>query len=457
MSTKIVELITASVNEEAPIKIEHGNVFNSGYNSELDHLREITKNGQEWILDYQQKLVEETGIENLKIKFNKIFGYFIEINKSQANKVPEYFIRKQTLANAERFNTEELLNYQEKVLRAEEEIINLENRLFNDLCLEILKDASEIQSEAEYVAINDVFSSLAELAATEKYVKPEIISDNEIQIEKGRHPVVEKLVSDFIPNNSNFNNEERFNLLTGPNMSGKSTYLRQNAIIIYLSHIGSYVPASKAKIGLTDRIFTRVGAGDNLSKGESTFMMEMLEAASIIHNASSRSFIIFDELGRGTSTFDGLSLAWAISEHIHDSTKANCIFATHYHELIELAEKLDKAKNYSVAVIENKSSGIVFLHKIISGGASESYGIEVAKLAGIPQNIISRATELLKQLENNKNSNLQLDLFTSYESKIETKVVVPEYIQELKKLDINNLTPIQALNLLENIKSQIHD
>ena len=458
MLNPLIQLINNQITEDPPIKIEQGNVIKEGVNKELDDLRKIAKGGQDWIINYQNILVESTGISTLKIKFNKVFGYFIEVSAGQKNNVPDYFIRKQTLTNTERFTTEKLTEYQEKVLNAEEQIIKLENELFQNICQEVLNYTQEIQEVAETIAKIDVNSSLAELAVENNYCKPEVIEKNCLEIIEGRHPVVEILNDNFIPNDTIFNSENRFVLLSGPNMAGKSTYLRQTALIIYLSHLGSFVPATSAKIGVTDKIFTRVGAGDNLSSGESTFMMEMLEASTILHNATEQSFIILDELGRGTSTFDGLSIAWAITEHLHDKIKARTIFATHYHELIEAVKSLEKAKNYSVAVIENESQGVVFLYKITEGGTDKSYGIEVAKLSGMPDSVLKRAQEILHNLEEKKEkteNQLQMDLFTisSPSSKVEKQESNLE--KNLKNLNINTLSPLEALNLLQKWQKEL--
>ena len=366
---ELEQQLSAMLEDEAPIKIEQGGVFKSGVNKELDEWRSISKGGKDWLLEYQQKLIKETGISTLKIKFNRVFGYFVEVSAGQKENVPDYFIRKQTLTNAERFTTEELMEYQGKVLKAEEEILRIETQMFDSLCEEVVSSAEPLQELADEIAGIDVLSSFAELAVNNKYCKPELVEENILDVEEGRHPVIETLTDQFISNDISLSESMKFILLSGPNMAGKSTYLRQNALIIYLAHIGCFVAASSAKIGLVDQIFTRVGAGDNLSSGESTFMMEMLEASTILHNATERSFIILDELGRGTSTFDGLSLAWAMSEHIHNKLEAKCIFATHYHELIEPVDEMERAKNLSVAVLENESQGVVFLHKIVEGGA----------------------------------------------------------------------------------------
>lgn len=460
--SQLLSILSAYLKDEAPVKIEQGGVICEGVNAELDQWREIAKGGQEWIAKYQQEIAEKSGISTLKIKYNQVFGYFIEISAGQAKNVPDFLIRKQTLTNCERFTTQELIEYQEKVLRAEAEVVRIESALFQDLCKQVLACAPDLQKLADELAKTDVLSSFAELAVEQRYCKPEMCKENVIEIQAGRHPVVETLTSHFIPNDCTFNANTSFQLLTGPNMAGKSTYLRQNALIIYLAHIGCFVPAKSAKIGLRDRIFTRVGAGDNLASGESTFMMEMLEATTILHNATERSFIILDELGRGTSTFDGLSLAWAISEHIHGQIKAPCVFATHYHELVDAVKSLEHAKNFSIAVLENESQGVVFLHKIVEGGADKSYGLEVARLAGVPSSVLSRAKTILHALEEKKEKQekaLQMDLFSFAEPVQKERVIEvvkeSETEKKLKNTDINLLTPLQALNFLEELKQSL--
>ena len=460
MIQTIANKIEEMLEDEAPIKIEQGQVFKSGINPQLDEWREISSGGKKWILDYQEKLIQETGIMTLKIKFNKVFGYFIEVSMGQKNNVPDYFIRKQTLTNAERFSTEELTNYQEKILKAADEILAIEYNMFETLCEEILQDTSVLQDIADEIADIDCLSSFAELAKEKKYCQPEICEENILEIKEGRHPVVENLCQHFIANDLYLDQNTNFLLLSGPNMAGKSTYLRQNALIIYLTHIGCFVPATSAKIGLVDRIFTRVGAGDDLSAGESTFMIEMLEASAILHNATEKSFVILDELGRGTSTFDGLSLAWAMSEYIHDTLKAKCIFATHYHELIRAIDTMKRAKNISVAVLENEKQGVVFLHKIIQGGADKSYGIEVAKLAGVPQDILQRAQVLLENLENKKQQQekaLQMNLFDEPLVKSKKPVLLKKSIveTEIQEMNIDTLSPLEALQFLHDLQKKL--
>ncbi|MCX6745499.1 MAG: DNA mismatch repair protein MutS, partial [Candidatus Parcubacteria bacterium] len=398
---EIIDLIQNSIAEDPPLLITEGNMIADEYNSELDELRKISRSGKDWLKDLQTREIQRSGISSLKVKFNKIFGYYIEVSNSNLDQVPTDYTRKQTLVNAERFVTPELKEYEQKVLGAEEKIIELEQKLFWEIRNEVAKYFEAIQNTAQIIAQLDVLLNFANIALLNNYHKPELNEGEAIEIKNGRHPVIEKLNTEsYVPNDGLFNHtDHQLILLTGPNMSGKSSYLRQTALIILLAQIGSFVPAQSAKIGLTDRIFTRVGASDNLIRGQSTFMVEMQEAANILNNATAKSFIVLDELGRGTSTFDGVSIAWAIVEYIYKNIKAKTLFATHYHELIDLVDKLDKAKNYCVTVKETET-GVVFLRKVIPGGIDRSYGIEVAKLAGLPKPLTDRAYEILEELEN---------------------------------------------------------
>jgi len=398
---EVVDLIQKSIAEDPPLLITEGEMIADEYNSELDELRKISRSGKDWLKDLQTREIQRSGISSLKVKFNKIFGYYIEVSNSNLDQVPTDYTRKQTLVNAERFVTPELKEYEQKVLGAEEKIIELEQKLFWEIRNEVAKHFEAIQNTAQIIAQVDVLLNFSNIALLNNYHKPELNEGEAIEIKNGRHPVIEKLQTEsYVPNDGLFNHtDHQLILLTGPNMSGKSSYLRQTALIILLAQIGSYVPAQSAKIGITDRIFTRVGASDNLIRGQSTFMVEMQEAANILNNATAKSFIVLDELGRGTSTFDGVSIAWAIVEYIYKNIKAKTLFATHYHELIDLVDKLDKAKNYCVTVKET-DTGVIFLRKIMPGGIDRSYGIEVAKLAGLPKPLTDRAYEILKELEN---------------------------------------------------------
>ncbi|HUT22008.1 MAG TPA: DNA mismatch repair protein MutS [Candidatus Bipolaricaulota bacterium] len=452
--TDLVLFLDKVFIEEPPAIITEGGMIKEGFNKELDELRSISTNAKDWIGRLQQKEAEKTGIRTLKIKYNHVFGYFIEVSKANQASVPDDYIRKQTLVNSERYITPELKEYEEKVLGAEEKIKKMEYDIFLEARDEAIKYFSEIQKTAVCVAVLDVLLGLAVLAAAENYVRPEMSSKKFIEIKNGRHPVIEKFVSDaFVPNDVFLDHEtHEFILLTGPNMSGKSSFLRQTALIVLLAQIGSFVPAESATIGAVDRIFTRVGAADNLVRGRSTFMVEMEEAANILNNATKNSLIILDELGRGTSTYDGVGIAWAIVEYIHNNVGAFTLFATHYHELIELVEGLKKAQNYSVAVTEDNGR-VIFLRKVLKGGVNKSYGIEVAKLAGLPVEITDRANEVLHKLEKDREVDVasnaaQGELFnsTAVESKIE---------KEIKEIDLDNLTPIEALQVLVELKKKL--
>lgn len=451
---KVLEIINNGILPEPSLGITDGGIIADGYNEQVDELRKIMNTGKDFIKQIQEKERERSGISNLKIKFNKVFGYYIEISKGNINKVPEDYIRKQTLVNAERFITPELKEYEEKVLGAEDKIKKLEFDLFNEIREQIAGHLVELQQTAGALAQLDCLSGLAYVALENNYSKPNIIDGSELTIKDGRHPVIEKIqaAGSYIPNDATFSKEEQFLLITGPNMSGKSSFLRQTALITLMAHLGSFVSAKEASISIVDRIFTRVGASDNLGKGESTFMVEMQEAGIIINNATEHSLIILDELGRGTSTYDGLSIAWAITEFIHDKIKAKTMFATHYHELIDVIDKKDNAKNYCVAAKEENDK-VVFLHKVVAGGVSRSYGVEVAKLAGLPQDIILRAMDILQFLESDdwqqaKQGQKALPLMTT--PRREHPV-----IGELKQIKIDELTPIEALNKLAEIVEKV--
>ncbi len=397
----IAEKILSAIVEQPPINIMEGGIFKNGYNQELDEYRSISSGGKEWIANYQQQEIKRTGINSLKVKYNKVFGYYIEITKSNLGLAPENYERKQTLVNAERFSTPELKEYEEKVIGAEGKIFELEYKMFLELREEVASVTSKIQIAAEAISEIDVLTSFANLAQSGGYILPEINNSTNIEIIDSRHPVVESMLQsgEFVPNDCQMGYQDsRLIIVTGPNMAGKSTYIRQCALLLIMAQMGAPVPAEKATIGIADRIFTRVGAADDLARGQSTFMVEMSEAANIMNNATERSFIVLDEVGRGTSTFDGVSLAWAITEYIHHNLKARCIFATHYHELSELGIILDAAKNYNVAV-RDWNGEIIFLHRIEPGSADKSYGIHVARLAGIPQEIIKRSQVILEGLE----------------------------------------------------------
>lgn len=451
---EIIELLKQTIIEEPPLTITEGGIIKKGYNKELDDLLDISHSGKDYINKLQVKEIKRTGINSLKIKFNKVFGYYIEISKANLDYAPDDYIRKQTLVNAERFITPELKEYEEKVLGAEDKIKDLEYKIFNEIREKLVKFIQQIQKNSQIIAKIDVLTNFSWIALQNEYTKPEFTDQNELLINNGRHAVIEKLNTEeqYVPNDLNINHAEIV-LLTGPNMSGKSSFLRQTALIVLMAHIGSFVPAEQAKIGLTDRIFTRVGASDNLVKGQSTFMVEMQETANILNNATSKSLLIIDELGRGTSTYDGVSIAWSIIEHIHNQIQAKTLFATHYHELIDVIDKLDNAKNFSVAVSEDGGK-VVFLRKVVQGGVNKSYGVEVAKLAGLPKDVINRSEEILTSLEDDKQlqvirNPLQESLF------IPTQPKESEIEQQIKKIDVNNLTPIEALQLLYKLKNNL--
>lgn len=467
----IILIVDSTIVEDAPLTLQEGGIIKKGYNDELDELRQMSKKGKQWIAELQDKEARRTGITNLKVKFNNVFGYYIEVSKTHLNKVPDHYIRKQTLVNAERYITPELKEYENKVLGAEERIKQLEYSLFLEIREKIAKFIPRMQGFTSVVSSLDVLICLAELAYYNNYCKPEITNETTIHIKEGRHPVIEKLMTDepFIPNDTYLNDTtDRILLITGPNMAGKSTYLRQVGLIVIMTQIGSFVPASSAEIGIVDKIFTRVGASDNLALGQSTFLVEMIETANILHNATPRSLILLDEIGRGTSTFDGLSIAWAVVEFIHDKKKcgAKTLFATHYHELTELAEIYQGIKNYNITAKEWKDQ-VLFLRKVVPGSADQSYGIQVAKLAGIPELVIKRAKEILKNLEKNeltpqglsaktpktgKQENIQIDIFNQLLEKTKEK---DKILQEIKELDIENLTPLQALETIAELQKKL--
>ncbi len=450
----LVYFLEEAIIDDPPAITTEGGMIKEGFNKELDELRSISDNAKDWINKMQQKEIENTGINTLKIKYNRVFGYYIEVSKANLKSVPESYTRKQTLVNSERFITPELKEYEEKVLGAEEKIKQLEQELFEQARAKVIEFFPQIKQTATLIATFDALLSFAVLAVKENYIRPKICTKKVIDIKDGRHPVIEKFIDEsFIPNDSYLDHQNHeLILLTGPNMSGKSSYLRQVALIVLLAQMGSFVPAAEAKIGLVDRIFTRVGASDNLIRGRSTFMVEMEEAANILNNATKKSLIILDELGRGTSTYDGVGIAWAIVEYIHNNVGAYTLFATHYHELIEVIENLKKAQNYSVAVTEDNGK-VVFLRKVLKGGVNKSYGIEVAKLAGLPDDIIDRANEVLDKLEKDREVDIiknteqgELRLAPKVESQIE---------KDIEELDLENLTPIEALQKLEQYKKKL--
>ena len=459
----ILELIKASIVDDPPMTVKDGGIIKLGYDEEIDKLKTATTEGKNWIIALEAEEREKTGIKNLKVGFNKVFGYFIEVTKSNLNQVPERYIRKQTLTNAERYITEELKNLENQILGAEEKVINLEYNAFTQIREKIARNVKRLQKTATVISNLDVLTSFAGVAEDMNYCMPQVDHSGIIDIKAGRHPVIEKMLGTgaFVENDTYLDKDEnRLSIITGPNMAGKSTYMRQVALITLMAQVGSFVPAEQAHIGVVDKIFTRVGASDDLSMGQSTFMVEMMEVATILKEATSNSLVILDEIGRGTSTYDGLSIAWAVAEYIANKEKcgAKTLFATHYHELTELEEKYEGIKNYSIAVKE-KGEDIIFLRKIVRGGTDESYGIHVARLAGVPKPVTEKANEILKSLERKniltgkkeeKNDKKQVEgQFDLYNYKL------AEIAQEIDKINLNELTPIDALNTLVRIKEKM--
>ena len=459
----IYEIIEKSIVDEPPIGVKDGGIIKIGYDPEIDKLKLATTEGKKWILELEAKEREQTGIKGLKVGFNKVFGYFIEVTKSNLSMVPDRYVRKQTLTNCERYITEELKNLENQILGAEERVVTLEYNAFCEIRSSIEKQIQRIQKTATLVSTLDVLVSFATVAEDMNYVKPEVDNGGVIDIKEGRHPVIEKMISNsnFVPNDTYLDEEgNRLAIITGPNMAGKSTYMRQVALITLMAQVGSFVPASYAKIGVVDKIFTRVGASDDLSMGQSTFMVEMMEVAKILKEATKNSLVILDEIGRGTSTYDGLSIAWAVAEFIADKEKcgAKTLFATHYHELTELENKVEGVKNYSIAVKEN-GEDIIFLRKIVDGGTDESYGVHVARLAGVPQVVTKKANEILQSLERrNVLNNKIIEQAPKKESADQIDMYnykIAEVAHEIDRIDFNQLTPIDALNTLVKIKEKL--
>jgi len=442
-------LLRSALNETPPATLQNTGIFRPGFSTELDGVIEASRHAREWINNLETIERQRTGIKSLKVGYNKVFGYYIEISQGQAGNAPADYIRKQTLVNAERFITPEMKEYETLVLNAEERIHEIEQRLFHEVCSTLSTSAPDLLDTAHALAELDVYSALAEAAALGGYVRPEVREEDILDIHDGRHPVVETSLHNerFVPNDVTFEKGEIVRVITGPNMSGKSTYLRQTALIVLLAQVGSFVPATSAIVGLVDRIFTRIGAQDEIYAGQSTFMVEMIETANILHHATSRSLLILDEIGRGTSTYDGVSIAWAVVEYIHNhpALRAKTLFATHYHELTQLADMLPGVRNYNVAVTDADEK-VVFLHKIVPGGADRSYGIHVAQLAGLPRPIIQRASEILIELEKSSGQAVHLNPHAAQQV-----ALFPEtnpLLDELKLLDANSLSPIEALNKL---------
>jgi DNA mismatch repair protein MutS len=462
----VARLIDETLVDDPPLSITDGGVIRPGYHAELDEIRDIALHGKEWMRDYQEKLRKETGIASLKLEYNKAFGYYLNVSKANLDKVPEHFIRRQTLVNAERYITPELKEYEDKVLNAREQILTLESELFNELRMAVAATADRIQSLSRAIAVLDCLSGLATAALDHNYVCPTVHEGDEIVIRGGRHPVVERMLPPgerFVANDALLSTDEQIMIITGPNMSGKSTYLRQTGLIVLLAQIGSFVPATEASIGLVDRIFTRVGASDNIAAGESTFLVEMHEAANILNNATPKSLVLLDEIGRGTSTFDGISIAWAITEYLHDhpESRAKTMFATHYHELNEMADIFERIRNYKVEVREYQDK-VIFLRNVSRGTADHSYGIQVAQMAGLPERVIDRARTVLKSLEgqdltvlaaasedearrklSQRGGQYQINLFEASDMEIKDR---------LRAMDVNALSPVDAWKALEELK-----
>ena len=473
----LCSLITEAIQEEPPLAMKEGGIIREGYSEEVDRLRNAKSDGKTWLAELEAKEREKTGIRTLKVKFNKVFGYYLEVTNSFKDQVPEYYTRRQTLANAERYTIPELKELEDTILGAEDKLYALEYQLYCEVRDKIAAEVVRIQKTAKAVAKLDVFASLAVVAERNNYVRPKINEKGVIDIKNGRHPVVEKMIPNdmFIANDTYLDDKKnRIAIITGPNMAGKSTYMRQSALIVLMAQIGSFVPAKSANIGLVDRIFTRVGASDDLASGQSTFMVEMTEVANILRNATSKSLLILDEIGRGTSTFDGLSIAWAVVEHISNGKLlgAKTLFATHYHELTELEGKISNVNNYCIAVKEN-GDDIVFLRKIVKGGADKSYGIQVAKLAGVPDSVIARAKEIAEELSDSDIA-LRINEAASAETDPKPKAKAPRYdevdlaqfslfdtvkdddvLEEVKEMDVAHMTPMDALNAIYCLQNKL--
>jgi DNA mismatch repair protein MutS len=461
----IADKIDKELNNDPPVQLNKGNAIASGISEELDELRKILYNGKEYLADLQARESERTGITSLKVSFNNVFGYYIEVRNTHKDKVPPEWIRKQTLVSAERYITEELKEYESKILGAEEKIIALETKLFTDLVLAILEFIPPIQLDSSLIARLDCLQSFAVIALENDYVRPVLNDSRTLEVSEGRHPVIEKQLpvgESYVPNDMILDTEDQqIIILTGPNMSGKSALLRQTALIVLMAQTGCFVPAKAANIGMVDKIFTRVGASDNISLGESTFMVEMNETASILNNLSDRSLVLLDEIGRGTSTYDGISIAWAMVEYLHENKlRAKTLFATHYHELNEMENSFSRIKNYNVSIKELNNK-VIFLRKLKKGGSEHSFGIHVARMAGMPRSVVTRADEILKELEQSHDKKeltkpiaeiaghregMQLSIFQLDDP------VLKQIRDEILEIDIDNLTPVEALNKLYNIK-----
>ncbi|UCE39527.1 MAG: DNA mismatch repair protein MutS [Thermoplasmata archaeon] len=469
----VVKLIDCAIVDDPPLTVKEGGLIKKGFDTKLDELKEIAKGGKTWVAELEKQEKKRTGIKSLRVRYNKVFGYYIEVTKANLSQVPEDYIRKQTLANSERFVTPELKEKESLILSAQEKMNALEYELFIDIREQVAEHSSDIRSTASAISELDCLAAFAKVAVNNNYTKPDVNEGEEIVIIEGRHPVIEhSLYSAFIPNDSHLDGKSnRLIILTGPNMAGKSTYMRQVALITIMAQMGSFVPAKSASIGLVDRIFTRVGAYDDLSRGQSTFMVEMMELGNILNCATEKSLIILDEIGRGTSTYDGLSIAWAVAEYIHNKNKigAKTLFATHYHNLTELAEIYEGVVNYNIAIKEDKE-GIIFLRKVVPGGTNKSYGIEVAKLAGLPHDVIARANEVLRSIEEENIVRVSdetsgkdpKDVFPSKRKLTQLVLFEPNptphpVVDDIKKLDLNEMTPLEALNKLNEMKKKVEE
>ncbi len=454
LHTELNDELQRAVVDEPPFSVREGGMIKSGYNSELDELHLIAQDNKTWMQNFEQKIKDETGIKTLKVGFNKVFGYYIEVSKGQSSSVPDYFVRKQTLVNAERYIVPELKDFENKILSAKEKIQQLEYYLFSCLREKVRAKIAELQQTARAVASVDVLTALAMAAYKYNYVRPELNNKGAIKIVDGRHPVVERLLEKeiFVPNNTNLDSSERMIIITGPNMAGKSTYMRQVALLVLMTQIGSFIPARQASICPVDKIFTRVGASDDLATGQSTFMVEMNEVAQILRYATKDSLIILDEVGRGTSTFDGMSIARAVMEYIHSRIKAKTLFATHYHQLIAMENELEGVKNYSVAVKE-RGNDIVFLRRIVPGGTDKSYGVHVARLAGLPKKVLERANEILAEYDN---GNENVSVVKNIESRQQPmgSLFTSSLSEQILKLDVMSMTPIEAMNALYKLQDE---
>jgi DNA mismatch repair protein MutS len=453
---EVVTLVNQAITDDPPATLSTGGVIRQGFSAELDNVIAASRDAKAWVADLEKKERVRTGIKTLKVGYNKVFGYYLEVTKANADSVPEEYIRKQTLVNAERYITPELKEYESLILNAQERILDLEGRIYQQVQEQVAAAANRILAVARGLAHLDVYAALAEVALMHRYVRPQLTADDQIQIIAGRHPVVEVTQKEepFVPNDVRFAPEETILVITGPNMAGKSTFLRQVALIVLMAQIGSFVPADEARIGVVDRIFTRIGAQDEISAGQSTFMVEMVETANLLNHATPRSLLVLDEIGRGTSTYDGISIAWAVVEHVHNHPRLRCktLFATHYHELTQLADLLPRIRNYNVAVAEDKGK-VVFLRRVAPGGADRSYGIHVAQLAGLPKPVIHRAQEILAELEKearapgSKRHSLevrQLPLFT----------VTNPALEQLEQLDVSAMTPLEAISKLYELQKK---